>query len=698
MLDIAAWVLTYLIHSTLLIGAVALVAPLLRRRPDVLSPLWKVALVGGLVTATVQLFAGVGPSLGALSTETETPLPRVEAHVPAANPPRAITAVTEAVPVSTMPFGGAGAAEVLPADPLPAIVAEPAPVPVTPTVEQPGPWWPYALAGLLVLGLVAATVSLTSGLASLRRMLRRREPVHDGPLPLLLRRLLTRARSDRAVALSVAPELTVPMATGVLEAEIVVPRRVAEHLPIEHQETLLAHELAHVLRRDPAWRIVALLVERVFFFQPLNRLATRGIAQTAEYLCDDWAASSTERPLDLARCLTEVAGWAAQGDAVLAPAAVGGAGPRSVLGRRVQRLLQTRRGATNSARYVALAAMLGLTGFVWLAPGVATSDAAEPPPVPAVPPVPGVSITEDGITVVGTDDDGNPVQLVVSDDQVSIVSTSAPPAVAPPAPEPQTRKEKRKAKQDAAKARRKAEKDVRKAFRDAKKNGEPAPNPDEVAAIIRRAHGNKAVAPPAPSNSSYELRIVVPKDGEPAILLRRDGKVQHIDIEREVERALRQAARDRERAMRSTDEDVSRAIEEALRERGRAPDQEAVRRQMERHRKQAEKIEKHVRKEMERAAKDREKAMRELERMLRDGDLDPRERVIIRQRHREMSQGTLPIATPPAAPVAPVVPPGHVRGPRPPGPPSWAPAAPRARKPRAPRPPPPPTAPEIVAI
>jgi len=703
MLDIAAWVLTYLIHSTLIIGLVALCAPLLRRRPDVLSPLWKVALVGGLITATVQLFAGVGPSLGALSTETQPPMPRVEARAPAANPPRAITAETEAVPASTMPFGGAGAAEVLPPDPLPALVAEPLPAPAATPVASPAdpstPWWPYAMAGLLALGLVAAAVSLGSGFASLRRMMRRREALVDGPLLGLLRRLLDRAGSRREVALSVAPELAVPMATGVLRAEIVVPSRVAEHLPLAHQETLLAHELAHVLRRDPAWRVVGLVIERLFFFQPLNRFATRGIAQTAEYLCDDWAARSTDRPLDLARCLTEVAGWAAAGDATLAPAAVGGSGPRSVLGRRVQRLLQTRRRGSTQTRHIVMgAAALGLCGFVWLVPGIATSDAAEPPAVPDVPSVPGVTFTDDGITVVGTDDDGNPVRVVVSDDEVAIVSTAPSEPKSEAAPEPRTRKAKRKAKKDAAKARRRAEKDVRKAFRDARKNGAPAPDPDEVAAIVRRAHGGKAKAPKAPhasNGSSYELRIVVPNNGEPAIMLRRDGKVERIDIDREVERALREAREARAHVRGLTGEHIEQAIEQALRE-GHDPKRaEAMRRRIERQRKQAEKIQRQVHKELEKAAREQEKQMRELERMLRDGELDPGERVIIRQRRREMGQDTFPIALPPAAPVppaavAPPSPPRRVRAPRRPArptPPSFPSRAPRA-----------PTPPDVVSI
>ncbi len=55
--------------------------------------------------------------------------------------------------------------------------------------------------------------------------------------------------------------------------------------------------------------MIAQLVERVLFFQPLNRLARQRLQETSEYLCDDWSVDQTRRPLVLARCLTEVAGW-----------------------------------------------------------------------------------------------------------------------------------------------------------------------------------------------------------------------------------------------------------------------------------------------------------------------------------------------------------------------------------------------------
>ena len=46
-----------------------------------------------------------------------------------------------------------------------------------------------------------------------------------------------------------------------------------------------------------------------FFFQPLNWVARRRLREISEMLSDEWAVARTGRPLSLAGCLAEVAGW-----------------------------------------------------------------------------------------------------------------------------------------------------------------------------------------------------------------------------------------------------------------------------------------------------------------------------------------------------------------------------------------------------
>jgi hypothetical protein len=61
----AAWMLTYLLHSTLLLGLAWLVSkPLSRWSVGAEEVVWKLALVGALLTASLQLAAGWQPLAG----------------------------------------------------------------------------------------------------------------------------------------------------------------------------------------------------------------------------------------------------------------------------------------------------------------------------------------------------------------------------------------------------------------------------------------------------------------------------------------------------------------------------------------------------------------------------------------------------------------------------------------------------------
>ncbi|MEM6990740.1 MAG: M56 family metallopeptidase [Myxococcota bacterium] len=648
---LAAWTLTYLIHSTLFVLSAAIITAFLRRRPEVASPIWKTALVGGVVTATLQVGAGVQPWSTTLALETSA-APAVVEPVP--SPPEPAVVAVPSTVASAIP-----AALMAPVPPpagrfVPTATTEPPPPP-------PAPWWPTALAIVLIAGISSAIASIVVGLLSLRRRLRRRTALRDGALVGMLRSLLARSKTDRKVALSMAPDLSVPMATGVVRPEIVVPERVVETMPAAHQETLLAHELAHVLRRDPAWRIAGLAIERAFFFQPLNRLATRGIAQAAEYLCDDFAARSTRRPLDLARCLTEVAGWATM-PAAVAPAAVGGAGPRSVLGKRVQRLLERRAGSSSHTRASRAAlgfAVAAMAVLAWLAPGVAMSrpDVPHPPapPAPVAPPAPAAAIV-----LEATDDDGASVALTISD---GVITIDGHDAQAAPPPPPSDRKARRKARRKSAKARRRARREVDRAFNVARKQGRAAPTPEELSAIVRRA---EAPRPPA-APESFELHIVVPEEGEPSVSMRHRG---------------------RDGAVRS------RADAEAMREaaallRGLSADPDASALQV-----RAAQIQRRVQRAQREAMREQARALRELESQLEG--LEPMDPAQVQQLRESLERLGHPWPVP--------QPPGHVRAPRPPRPPR---APGKARRPRPPRPPArprpprapaPPSPPSIISI
>lgn len=98
-----------------------------------------------------------------------------------------------------------------------------------------------------------------------------------------------------------------PFACGIWNWTIVVPRSIERELPPDELRALLAHEVAHLVRRDPLWQWVNEFLCVCLPFQPLHFLVRRRWRRIAELMCDDWVVEQQISPLALARCLSQIA-------------------------------------------------------------------------------------------------------------------------------------------------------------------------------------------------------------------------------------------------------------------------------------------------------------------------------------------------------------------------------------------------------
>jgi len=208
-------------------------------------------------------------------------------------------------------------------------------------------------------------------LERLRGRLRDREPVTDPQASRALAALAGRAALVPPPRLTESHALGSPVALGVgIRREICVPARALLELDERELRALLGHEVAHHMRRDTIRLAAMNVLQAVFFFQPLFRLAVRELRLAAEQLCDDWAASQFDDRLAMASCLTEVAGWVVRRDRRIPVPCIGRR--RSQLHFRVRRLMNEHRSLQSLSRPWWHAGALGLLILAPLiAPGVA---------------------------------------------------------------------------------------------------------------------------------------------------------------------------------------------------------------------------------------------------------------------------------------------------------------------------------------
>jgi beta-lactamase regulating signal transducer with metallopeptidase domain len=312
------WACSYLLHSSLLIGGLWLAERrgwLARLSTATQETLWRLALLGGLVSASLPLLA---PALTA----------------PAVSSPAAVAAAPAAPALSALIDAPAETARSVTSAPPTAQLGA---LPVTASLAE----LVHDLAlGLIALWLVGATLLLLALAAQwvwLRHAVRRLPALVDARWQAQAERLSmhfsVRAPALRHARAGWASPLLAPGRVLCVPAWCLA-------LPEDEVRAVLAHELAHLRRRDPAWRLLAALLKALLWPQALNRLALRRLDLLAELACDATAAAPSGQRLALAQSLLRCAEALEADGARHGPAlACGAASAGSPLLARVRRLL-----------------------------------------------------------------------------------------------------------------------------------------------------------------------------------------------------------------------------------------------------------------------------------------------------------------------------------------------------------------------
>jgi len=127
----------------------------------------------------------------------------------------------------------------------------------------------------------------------------------------------------RTPAISLSPAVDGPVTVGLLRPTVVVPPGFLEGLRSDDLEAVLAHELAHVRRRDFAKNLVYEAVSVGVAWHPLARLTRARVAESREIVCDAMAADAVAGRERYARSLLRLASRVAHGAPVRTLHAIG---------------------------------------------------------------------------------------------------------------------------------------------------------------------------------------------------------------------------------------------------------------------------------------------------------------------------------------------------------------------------------------
>lgn len=233
------------------------------------------------------------------------------------------------------------------------------PVAATGAVPPRLPLGPACLA-IWAIGVVALLYRDVRRRRHLMRSLDRQPAGHPA-----FQGLATRMGLRRPVALTRSAMVPVPLAIG--GGEVCLPDRLLAQPDGGDLVPILAHELAHLVRHDPRAQQLVRLISLVLWWQPLNRVIARRLADVAELRTDALAATIVP-PTQLASALLQFAQAALPRHAPGLPAF-----PSNLLHERVLALVEDRPEAGSLRVRAGLCGMAGLVACL-LTPQVAPAE------------------------------------------------------------------------------------------------------------------------------------------------------------------------------------------------------------------------------------------------------------------------------------------------------------------------------------
>lgn len=256
---------------------------------------------------------------------------------------------------------------------VPAPAAMPAPAPVTipkidlAALEAPvgapilAGWW--HLLGMLWLGGTALWFGLALyRVACFQALLRHAEPASES-LAEQVRLLATRLGLKQVPRVLLVPGKLAPMIWTTLHgAKLLLPVELWRHLSPEQRQTLLVHELAHLVRRDHWVRVLEMLTLGLYWWHPIVWVACRQLREAEEQCCDAWVVSTLNGSgRTYAQAIVETLDFLAKARTPT-PLLASGVGQVSDLKRRLTMIM---RGTTpRSLTWRGLCALLTLATFL----------------------------------------------------------------------------------------------------------------------------------------------------------------------------------------------------------------------------------------------------------------------------------------------------------------------------------------------
>ena len=256
------------------------------------------------------------------------------------------------------------------------------------------------ITGAWILGFLFFGIKLIGGLAHIEFLKRSKLEI-----PFIWKEKLNALKGkinyEKEIELALSSAVSVPVVLGALKPIILLPIGMINKMNPEEVESILAHELSHIVRQDYLFNVIQSVVESLLYFNPGVWWISAVLRSERENCCDDLAIEMCGDSVTYARALVGVEEFYHKTPTL----AMGLFKEKKSLLKRVKRILKQpqNKSVLNEKLLVSSLLVLGLC-FIGLESNIAKDNLNKttieidennfsefiPPPVPPAPPAPPV--------------------------------------------------------------------------------------------------------------------------------------------------------------------------------------------------------------------------------------------------------------------------------------------------------------------
>jgi bla regulator protein blaR1 len=157
---------------------------------------------------------------------------------------------------------------------------------------------------LWFIGIIILTLKFLGGLAYVQRLKNYKAIDITFQWEEKLKSISNKIGLNKTVRILESSLVAVPMVVGYVKPVILLPIGAIAGLSSSQVEAILAHELAHILRKDYLVNIFQTIIEILFFYHPVIWWISARVREERENCCDDIALQVNENSLVYAKALS----------------------------------------------------------------------------------------------------------------------------------------------------------------------------------------------------------------------------------------------------------------------------------------------------------------------------------------------------------------------------------------------------------